>query len=114
MPEGRPRKYSKKEVLDLKEKFREYISKADIPIIAEFAYRNGILREALYDYDEFSTLRKLCIQKKEAQLEIKALLGEVNSTMAIFSLKQLGWTDKSQTEITGKDGEELVIKLIKA
>ena len=76
-----------------------YINNSDIPIIAEFAYMNDIPRQTLYDYDEFSTLRKKCIDKKESQLEKLGLLGDVNSTMAIFSLKQIGWSDKPKEEI---------------
>lgn len=101
---GRPRTYSDDEVLDLIERFEEYIANTDIPIIAEFAYQNGVLRETLYDYEEFSTLRKAAIDKKEAQLERLALKGEVDKTMAIFSLKQLGWSDKQQVEHSGDAG----------
>ena len=87
--------------------FRSYIDDTDIPIIVEFAYQNNIPREALYDYPEFSTLKKECIDKKEAQLERKGLAGDIDRTMAIFSLKQLGWSDRHAHEITGKDGEPL-------
>ena len=55
----------------------------------------------MYDYDEFSALRKRAIDKKEAQLERMALSGDVDKTMAIFSLKQLGWSDKQQVEHSG-------------
>lgn len=55
----------------------------------------------LYDWPESSTLLKLCIDKKEAQLERKALAGQINVVMAIFSLKQQGWSDR--TEQTHKE-----------
>lgn len=101
MAGGRPRKYSNEQVSALLEKFNKYIDNADVPIIAEFAYQNGVLRETIYDYEEFSTLRKRCIDKKEAQLERLALDGLIDKTMAIFSLKQLGWSDKQRVEHAG-------------
>jgi len=101
---GRPRLYNPEEIETIKTEFINYIGETDIPIIAEFSYKHNVPRETLYKYEEFSTLLKDCITKKEAALEAKALRGDVNVTMAIFSLKQLGWSDKMQTELTGKDG----------
>lgn len=99
---GRPRKYNDEQIKQIKASFTEYIENTDIPIIAEFSYQNDVSRDALYDYEEFSTLIKRAIAKKEAQLERKALNGEVDKTMAIFSLKQLGWSDKKEIEHSGK------------
>lgn len=98
---GRPRKYSDEEVAEIATNFKEYISETAVPIIAEFAYQADVPRETLYKYDEFSTLIKECIDKKEAALERLALDGRVNTTMAIFSLKQLGWRDKHDVEHSG-------------
>lgn len=103
-PVGRPRKYSAKQIKEISQKLEEYIETAEIPIVAEFAYKNNILREALYDYPEFSTLLKKLIAKKETVLEKGMLSGDLVPSAAIFSLKQVGWSDKQQTEITGKDG----------
>jgi hypothetical protein len=79
-------------------KFKEYVDQTDIPIIAEFSYQNGFGKQYLYDRPEFSDLIKMCLAKKEAALEIGSLKGTLNPTMAVFSLKQLGWTDKQQVE----------------
>jgi hypothetical protein len=97
---ARPRKYNSEQIQEIVDNLSQYIEDMEIPIIAEFAYKNNILRQTLYDYDEFSTLIKKCISKKEAQLERKALNGEVNTTFAIFSLKQLGWKDKQEIDHT--------------
>ena len=70
-----------------------------MPIIAEFAYMNEIDRNYLYDNAIFSTLLKRCIAKKEANLEKGALTGKLNPSMAIFSLKQLGWKDKKEVDV---------------
>jgi hypothetical protein len=100
-PVGRPRSYDGNDIERIKALLELYIEKSDIPIIAEFAYMNDIPRQTFYDYPEFSTLLKKSMDKKESNLEKLGLIGEVNSTMAIFSLKQLGWRDKQETEITG-------------
>lgn len=96
---ARPKVYKDDYINELADKYREYIDTTDIPIVAEFAYQNGIERTLLYDREELSTLTKMCIMKKEAQLERKSLQGEVNTTQAIFSLKQLGWKDRTDNHI---------------
>ena len=98
---GRPRNYSDDEIVDIKERLSKYIESEQIPIIAEFAYKNDIPRQTFYDYEEFSTLLKKLMDKKESQLEKLSLTGDVNTTMAIFSLKQLGWTDKQEMKVDG-------------
>lgn len=106
MPGGRPRQYNREQLLV---EFGAYIEAKDIPIVAEFAYQHSVPRELLYDWEEFSTLLKDCIAKKESALERKALSGEINVTMAIFSLKQLGWSDKQETTHKGDAAHPLVI-----
>jgi hypothetical protein len=98
---GRPRNYTDKEVSILVNALEEYIEKTDIPILVEFAYINDISRDDLYNYKEFCALRKKAIDKKEAQLERKGLNNEIDKTLAIFSLKQLGWSDKKELEHSG-------------
>lgn len=97
---GAPPKYSQDLIDELVKKFEKYISEEDIPIVAEFAYKNGITKQLLYERPDFSTLIKICTAKKETALERGALKGELNPTMAVFSLKQMGWTDKQQVEST--------------
>ena len=105
---GRPNKYSKKFLKELKEQFGEYIDKTDIPIIAEFAYKNDLYKQFFYDHIEFSDLIKKCVSKKEAQLEKLGLLKQVDTGMAVFSLKQLGWRDKQDIENSGQMGVKIV------
>ena len=93
MPAGRPRKYNTKQVKEIGDKLEQYIDETRIPILAEFAYQNKIPRDVLYKYEEYSTLIKRLIDKKEAQLERLTLERKINTTMAIFSLKQIGWRD---------------------
>ena len=88
---GRPRKYDRAAVAQAIE---QYIEKTQIPIIAEFCYKNGFGKETLHNWPEFENLIKVCLAKKESALEHNALKGDINCSMAIFSLKQLGWSDK--------------------
>ena len=105
---GRPKKFNKKRVEELMGAFEEYIDSHEVPIVAEFAYINNILRESLYDYKEFSTLLKKCIAKKEANLERGMLCGDMPPAAAIFSLKQLGWSDKREVEHSGGIGVQII------
>lgn len=75
-----------------------YIDNTPIPIIKEFCYKNDISSSHFYrlcrEYGKLEEAKKRAIDKKEANLEKGALYGKINTTMAIFSLKQLGWSDK--------------------
>ena len=95
---SRPREYDREAI---KLAFEQYIDSTEIPIIAEFASNQGFGKHVLYDFEELSNLLKKCTSKKEAALERRALDGDVNVTMAIFSLKQLGWSDKTEQTING-------------
>jgi hypothetical protein len=92
---GRPNKHEAQKA-GLLLKFESYIAKEKIPIVAEFAAQNGLHKQWLYDQPEFSDLIKRCVTKKEGALERQALKGDANCSMAIFSLKQMGWTDKQE------------------
>ena len=107
--QGRPRKYDGAE---LAVKLEKYINETEIPIIAEFAYQNNIPKARLYEQPELEELLKRCTAKKEAALERKSLAGEVNTTQAIFSLKQLGWRDQKQHEHTGPGGGPITVKIV--
>ena len=96
---ARPRSRTQTQDEQLFDRFKKYIDNTTLPIIAEFAYMNEIDRNYLYDNAIFSTLLKRCIAKKEANLEKGALTGKLNPSMAIFSLKQLGWKDKQADEM---------------
>jgi Holliday junction resolvasome RuvABC DNA-binding subunit len=98
MPAGRPRTLDRDAI---NKKLLKYIEDNEIPILAEFAYTNDICREQLYEMPELAYAIKKCHQKKESQLERLALTAQVNTTMAVFSLKQLGWSDKQEIKHAG-------------
>ena len=105
---ARPTKYTAEVIEQIRQAMETYTDVTPIPIIAEFAYMNKVPRQTLYQFaeenDEFSDTIKELIDKKEANLERMALNKEIEKTMAIFSLKQLGWKDKTETEHVGSVG----------
>lgn len=94
--------YTEKRLAEINQAMQEYTEKTAIPILAEFAYNYGVLRQELYKHPELSDSIKNMMAKKEFQLEKMALINKVNSTFAIFSLKQLGWRDKQEIDLTGE------------
>ena len=98
---ARPKKYTEELISKIVKKIEAYTDAEDIPVLKEFCYKNHILKQTLYEHEGFSDSIKRLIDKKEAQLEIKALKGKVAASIAIFSLKQLGWTDKKEIEHSG-------------
>lgn len=91
---GRPPKYTPEEIEEMKAQMLDYLNNTDMPIISEFAYTHDVTRPYLYAHPEFMTLLKKMVDKKITYLEKKGLNNEINVAMAIFSLKQLGFSDK--------------------
>ena len=98
---GRPVEYTEERKAEIGNKLLEYIEETEIPIVAEFAYLNDIRRQSLYEH--FSDTIKKLIDKKESVLEKMGLKGELNPTIAKFSLAQLGWSDRVENKLTTID-----------
>lgn len=94
--------YTSEKIQEIVKAYDLYIETAPIPIVAEFAYLNKIPKATLYEIPEFRKMTERCVTKKEFLLEKGALTGDLEKTMAIFSLKQLGWTDKKEVELSEK------------
>jgi hypothetical protein len=90
---ARPVKYTPKVLDDLKVKFDDYINHTQIPILKEFCYKNKLNSTYIHELPELTESIKRLRDKKEAQLERLGLKGKIDRTMAVFSLKQLGWKD---------------------
>lgn len=95
------------------------------PTLARFAVNVGVTRETLHDWatakkpdgelkhPRFSYAYKKAKDFQEANLVEGTMAGAYNSTFAIFTAKNvLGWRDKIEQEITGKDGAALAIPAI--
>jgi hypothetical protein len=90
------------------------------PTLARFAANIGVCRDTLHDWahakdvsgnlrhPRFSDAYKRAKALQEANLVEGTMAGAYNSTFAIFTAKNvLGWRDKVEQEITGKDGGPL-------
>ncbi|MFA5378478.1 MAG: terminase small subunit [Dehalococcoidia bacterium] len=103
---ARPKKYTDKLISVMAKRLEKYIDETDVPIIKEFAHTNHISSQRLYEFEktneEFSEAIKRLRDKKEAQLEKLGLLNVINPTMAIFSLKQMGWKDRKEIAHEGE------------
>ena len=96
------------------------------PTLARFATNIGVTKDTLHDWatakdihtgelkhPEFSSAYKKAKDLQEANLVEGTIAGAYNSTFAIFTAKNvLGWRDKIEQEITGKDGAALAIPAI--
>ena len=102
MGAGSPVKYTPKLIAEIKANLDEFVETSAIPIIAEFCYKHNIRKQRLYEIPELSDSIKGLIEKKEAQLEKLALAGKINTTFAIFSLKQIGWRDTQTVDDISK------------
>lgn len=109
---GRPPKV---QIEDLINDADAYIESANPPILAEYAHLHGITRCYLYqlaeENKELSNTIKKISEAKEVKLEKNALNGIYQPTMAIFSLKQLGWRDS--TEIVDTKAIEKLDEVLK-
>ncbi len=96
---SRPIEYTEEVLEEIEKKILAYTESEDVPILAEFAYKNNIRRATLYEHEKLTYAIKQLTAKKEAQLEKLALNSKVNTSMAIFSLKQMGWSDKHEVTV---------------
>ncbi len=103
--------YTPEKLEEIEKQFLTYIEVTEIPIVSEFCYSIGMIREEIYKHPELSYALKLCITKKENVLESGTLRGKWNPAMAIFSLKQIGWKDKSDEVAEQKDPINLTINI---
>lgn len=75
----------------------EYTNNTEYPILKELCY----MKHYNYDYvmqkqkndENLSQSIKELLYKKEAYLEREGIKGNIAQTMAVFTLKQLGWRD---------------------
>ena len=88
----------------------EYTDKTELPSVAECAYSLGIIREEMYAHEEFSYAIKRLITKKEFKLEERMLTGKSPVAACIFSLKQIGWKDR--TELSTDPAAPITIKVV--
>lgn len=114
-------KYVQDEMVD---KLNDYtdtcIRKKKVPILKEVVVKMG------WNYDYVMTLERKegweelreainrLVNTKEYMLERLALDGKITNTMAVFSLKQLGWKDQQTMDVQSSNSKAIKITLVKA
>lgn len=119
MPGGRPTVYKPEYAQQLMQMCAEALADESkpFPTLARFAAQIGVVRQTLLDwatqvnddgelkYPEFSNAYKLVKEYQEAVLTENGLKGTYQGSFAIFTAKNvLGWRDKQEHELSGKDG----------
>jgi hypothetical protein len=107
--------YTPELIAEIVDAMMEYTERSSIPILAEFAYQRKIPVNTFSEIPELNEAKQMLFLKKQAQLEKGTLLGQLNPSMAIFSLKQLGWSDKQEiVEKTTDSDQSLLAALTKS
>lgn len=104
MPIGRPVTFD--DPVKFSEMVSDYFDRVamlrEVPTITGLAVYLDTDRKTLYNYrskDDFFPTIKRALAKCEAAIEQRAMLGGINATMAIFSLKNnYGWVDQTQVD----------------
>lgn len=99
--------WTEDEIVAIVKSINEYIDSVEIPIIKEWMFKNDVSVRK-FDKHRFELVKRgdyrvedafdRLLNKKEYILEYMALYNLVNYKMAMFSLKQLGWTDKQEVK----------------
>lgn len=103
-PFGRPPKYQNAdEFAELVARyFDECATLRDVPTISGLAVYLDCDRKTLLSYkkrDDFLPSIKMALARCEAVIESRALMGGLNATMSIFTLKNnYGWVDKTEVD----------------
>jgi len=109
-----PKKWTERRRREVRARMQEFIRKEACPSIAKFAIEYDVPRRRLYEWEELEETIDMLRAKREKYLEEKLLFGdEKKATGTIFALKQLGWTDKQETQHTGQVQHTHVVELPK-
>jgi hypothetical protein len=110
---GRPIKYTYREKLGYLEKLVKFIEEEEYPTMPKFCRLNDISKRRIYEWanDEnentdtkgkyplgeyFKEYIAKMNDSQELFIEDNTLQGHINTTFAIFKLKQLGWRDQPE------------------
>ena len=97
-----------KNPMELSDLVADYFNQTERPTLSGLAVYLEIDRQTLYNYkerDEFFDIIKRATAKVESIYEERAIY-ENNPTGVIFALKNMGWTDRTATDLTTQ-GEKI-------
>jgi hypothetical protein len=92
----------------------EYQDKVPCPTLTGLTLFLGFCdKQSLYDYEQNKPEFTCSIKRARTfiEREYENMLYNGQCTGAIFALKNMGWSDKTQTELTGANGSDLVQKV---
>jgi hypothetical protein len=95
----------------------ECLKRRKVPIFKEvtvkqnWTYMNAERLRSKEGYEAYAEAVNKLFDAKEYMLERLGLDGKVDKTMAIFSLKQLGWKDQQSMEIGASKDNQINITL---
>jgi len=109
---ARPNEYN---IDDMIKKINEYTDEEQVPILKEVCYKNGWNYIYLFELESKNpklseSIRRL-MYKKEVMLEKLGLFNVINSSIAKFSLFQLGWREKQEIEHTGNKEKPVMVSI---
>lgn len=114
---GRPTKLTDELIVKAEEYIYDFRSNDDIvPSVAGLACYLDVARSTLYKYEgeseRFSDILERIGQKQEKMLINGGLMGDFNAPITKMMMTKHGYSDKQETEVTGKDGAELFPSIV--
>lgn len=124
MPRKGESRYDVDEICNALDSYTAHcVKQKEVPILKEVFVKKGwsydyvckILNGRLLEAndDRLDTSIKNLVYAKEYMLERLGLKGKINSTLAVFSLKQLGWRDQQQVDVGASNNKSIKITLVK-
>lgn len=124
MPRKGEYKYDVDEICRALDSYTEQcVKQKEVPILKEvfvkkgwdYVYVTQVLNGKLLERkdDKLDISIKNLVNAKEYMLERLGLKGKINATMAVFSLKQLGWRDQQQVDVGTDNKKSIKITLVK-
>ena len=113
------RKFTPQFVKKLTKNLEAWIKRKDSLWLGSFAVDNKIHRQRLSEIaewdEEFKKMYELAKQVQENRIVIGAMANKLNSTMAIFTLKNVaGWRDRKEVEMeASEDLKKILAKVNK-
>ena len=99
------------------------VKQKEVPILKEvfvkkgwdYTYVTQVLNGRLLEQkdDKLDISIRNLVNAKEYMLERLGLKGKINATMAVFSLKQLGWRDQQPVDVGTDTKRSIKITLVK-
>ena len=114
---GRPTKLTDELIVKAEEYIYDFRSNDDIvPSVAGLACYLDVARSTLYKYEgeseRFSDILERIGQKQEKMLINGGLMGDFNAPITKMMMTKHGYSDKQETEVTGKGGADLFPSIV--